>query len=680
MVSEPQARILSRLAEFPRNLESAWDVPRDLCLPGLSEHLGVVRSALHAPLTELLDNGLIIERKAHVINGGSRKRKVYHLTELGRDEVSKLDYSPKKKIGELFGKPPIVSELYGRKELVDSIIDKKKFILTGLPGIGKSSILGEISKLNIQNGKTVRFANMESFKDLNQIFRDWGFEFTSTEAVLNSIKNDILIIDEFQEINNRHLNALEGFAKECENLIIASRAPLKITEGFEIIDVPPLDLESAIKILPNELESKEIVANRLGCHPLAIKMHDINSILPEEGDDLQAWISDVVLRDLGKELATLDELSLLPIPVGVDYLQSQEFISDLDDFALLRWFEHGVELHHLIRNVRSTIFSEEDYKKAADYWSTLHGDIARLVEMHLLLKSGQNIESYLMKNSESLMARSSAGLSALIADAIFRYPSQKLHRIAAIVAIERGEYSIASQHASEASASDLQHSLDLMQGKESEIAENITDARILLSEASRQLDDRLPGQSPAVDIMHLLDRIELNNIDESMKKIVLVAIAQIKHSWYIANNESSKASLIREQLLSISHEDDPIVSALTTRAVIAESDLNSQSFDNLIDKVFSQKGLKSTMLKLAIVNRCDGSRARDLISKIDLPSQEEITNLNSARRISAAIWFLRAKYQTHDSYSSMAEAISLWKNSLCPKASKLASEMLHKMI
>ena len=91
MVTGPEARILARLATFPSSLESAWDVPRELCLPGLSEYLGVVRSALHAPLYELVKKKLIVERKAHVIGGGSRRRKVYHITETGRAECEGID-------------------------------------------------------------------------------------------------------------------------------------------------------------------------------------------------------------------------------------------------------------------------------------------------------------------------------------------------------------------------------------------------------------------------------------------------------------------------------------------------------------------------------------------------------------------------------------------------------------
>ena len=75
MVTGPESRILARLHTFSSTLESAWDVPRDICLPGLSEYLGVVRSALHAPLSELVKKGMVTERKAHVIGGGSRKER-----------------------------------------------------------------------------------------------------------------------------------------------------------------------------------------------------------------------------------------------------------------------------------------------------------------------------------------------------------------------------------------------------------------------------------------------------------------------------------------------------------------------------------------------------------------------------------------------------------------------------
>ena len=118
MVTGPEARILARLATFSSSLESAWDVPRDICLPGLSEYLGVVRSALHGPLNELVSKGMVIERKAHVIGAGSRRRKVYHLTDLGRLECQDIELPTAKRVGELLGKPPNQTVLRGRAELI----------------------------------------------------------------------------------------------------------------------------------------------------------------------------------------------------------------------------------------------------------------------------------------------------------------------------------------------------------------------------------------------------------------------------------------------------------------------------------------------------------------------------------------------------------------------------------
>ena len=75
---------------WSRRVESAWDAPRALSLPGLAEHLGLVRSAIHNPLKELESSGLISTRSAHVIGGGPRRRTVVHLTDTGRQRAELL--------------------------------------------------------------------------------------------------------------------------------------------------------------------------------------------------------------------------------------------------------------------------------------------------------------------------------------------------------------------------------------------------------------------------------------------------------------------------------------------------------------------------------------------------------------------------------------------------------------
>ena len=680
MVTGPESRILARLHTFSSTLESAWDVPRDICLPGLSEYLGVVRSALHAPLNELVKKGMVIERKAHVIGGGSRKRKVYHITDLGRAECQDIDAQPKKSIGELLGKPPNQSSLHGRTELIGQLKSKKKFILTGLPGIGKTSLLRGIADELVREGMTVRFATMESFKDISDIFGDWEYQFSSESAVLNLSKKEVLILDELQEVSQRHLGRLEEFASKSTHLIMASRAPIPISEGFEIVEVPPLEIQDAINLLPEHLENRETVAKRLGGHPLALQMHDEDSDLPESGSDLQEWVRDVVLSKLQDEIKALDELSLLPVPVPPNYLQHEQYLLELDDFALLRWFASGVELHHLVRNVRSTMLTEDDYASAANYWSQLDGDLARLVEMHHVLNSEGDIESLLIRNAESLMVRSSSGLASLIGDAIFRNPTEKLHRIAAMVAIERGEDEIASEHLSHCNAPDLEYSNSLLKGDSEIELPKDAGARLLLSEAARRIDDKLPGQQIEGTVLQLIEEIDISSMSEEMRKVVLVAIAHVKHAWHISKENWSEASNMRESLTSISHAKDPQLVAMNLRAEIAQTSGNSPSFDKLIEQAFSHNGLRAKMLQISLLERCDGERAKSILKRIEIPSAESQTNMTSARRVSAMIWYYRAIFKTHNPLSAMAEAISLWKRSLCPAAAKEATQLMHKML
>ena len=680
MVTGPESRILARLHTFSSTLESAWDVPRDICLPGLSEYLGVVRSALHSPLNELVKKGMVIERKAHVIGGGSRKRKVYHITDLGRAECQDIDTRPKKSIGELLGKPPNQSNLHGRTELIGQLKSKKKAILTGLPGIGKTSLLRGIADELVKEGMTVRFATMESFKDITDIFSDWEYQFSSESAVLNSAKKEVLILDELQEVSQRHLGRLEEFASKSTHLIMASRAPIVISEGFEIIEVPPLEIQDAINLLPEHLENRETVAQRLGGHPLALQMHDEDSDLPESGSDLQEWVREVVLSKLEDEIKALDELSLLPVPVPPNYLQHEQHLLELDDYALLRWFASGVELHHLVRNVRSTMLTEDDYASAANYWSQLDGDLARLVEMHHVLNSEGDIESLLIRNAESLMVRSSSGLASLIGDAIFRHPTEKLHRIAAMVAIERGEDEIASEHLSHCNAPDLEYSNSLLKGDSEIELPDDAGARLLLSEAARRIDDKLPGQQVEGTVLQLIEDIEISSMSEDMRKVVLVAVAHVKHAWHISRENWSDASDLRESLASISHSNDPQLVAMNLRAEIAQTSGNSPSFDRLIEQAFSHNGLRAKMLQISLLERCDGERAKSILNRIEIPSVESQTNMTSARRVSAMIWYYRAIFKTHNPLSAMAEAISLWKRSLCPAAAKEATQLMHRML
>lgn len=681
MVSGPQGRILQLLSTYSPSIETAWDVPRGICLPGLAESVGVVRSALHQPINELLGKDLISERKAHVIGGGSRRRKVYHITEEGRKACSEI-VTPERevKVGELFGNPPIATQITGRDNLVNALLDAKKVILTGLPGIGKTAVLRALSDAMVANGERVRFARMESFKDITAIIEEWEIGYTSESAALNATKGEVLILDELQELSQRHSGRIEEFAGKAERLIIASRAPLPFQEGFEVLEVPPLEVEDAAKLLPDHLENRELVAERLGGHPLALQLHDEGADLPESSADIQDWVEDVVLAGLGEEIIALDELALLPVPVPAEHLLYEEMLGELDDHALLRWHLNGVELHHLVRNVRSTMLGTEHHAAAAEHWSQKKGDLARLVEMHHILESDGDIEAHLIANAEALMVRSNAGLATLIGDAISRTPTPKLHRLAAMVAIERGESEIAAKHLEECDSPDLMFSLALLEGRIEEISLEGSDATFIISEATRRLDDRMPNEQPSDGVDELLDDIDMSKVTPEMRRLMLVAIAHIRHALAIVKSDAKSARSIRDSLRALSHDEDPQILALELRAEIAETPITSPSFERLIERVFTMKGLRATMLQLAIVERVEEDDAKILIERIMLPDIESQANLSSARRIAAIIWYWRSRLGTHNRFSSLAEAIALWKQSMCPRAAAGAAELMHKML
>ena len=156
VIPESQRRILARLAQFGDEMQEAWDVPRELSLPGLAESLGVVRSALHAPLTSMEEEGLVITRTAHVIGGGSRRRTVVHITDDGRQTLSDNEPESATRRGRSYGPLPERSVLHGRDEasenLAATLSEGTSVLLSGLPGVGKSSLARDVAERIVNSG------------------------------------------------------------------------------------------------------------------------------------------------------------------------------------------------------------------------------------------------------------------------------------------------------------------------------------------------------------------------------------------------------------------------------------------------------------------------------------------------------------------------------------------------
>ena len=178
MISSSQKRILTWLSKYSSDLEKSWDVTRDISLPGIADGLGVVRSALNLPLKKLQQTEMVFKRQAHVVGGGSRKRQVFHITNKGREFISKNSVIPEKKksLGIIIGNIPSIGEIIGRDELINSLISKiemNSLVICGLPGIGKTTVVCELATKFNQQGRTIRWANANEFSDLFEVCKQW---------------------------------------------------------------------------------------------------------------------------------------------------------------------------------------------------------------------------------------------------------------------------------------------------------------------------------------------------------------------------------------------------------------------------------------------------------------------------------------------------------------------------
>jgi len=671
-------------------MEKAWDVPRGICLPGIAEALGVVRSALNSPITELLKGELISERKAHVIAGGSRKRKVYHLTLAGRESVGEAEVKSSEGKGILYGKPPEIVELKGRKEFIDGLLSQGgRRIITGLPGIGKSAVLAEYARRSVAKGGRVRFATAVYFSDLSSLLSAWEIEYSSPEAALKSIGNETLILDGIQELSSRHLSKVISFCNKVKNIIIASRPPSPFPEDFEQIELPPLEVGDAIELLPEHLgDGRKIIAQRLGGHPLALQLHDEKSHLPEAGDDLLQWVSDVVLSGLNEvELNCVDNMALLPIPVPCEMLRDQDSIVLLDERALIRWLNESVELQHLLRNVRFVDLDQNTFREALDYWCDLPDDLARLIELHLRVICDEDSESHLLANSEKLLVEHDSALAVLIADALLRNSTPSLHRLAAFIAIERGENDIAKAHLQQIDAPDLDLRLALLEGRMDDverIESKVDDqARMVVAKAVRALDDRLPRQKPQADLDSIIESLDISKLDSELRPHILVALSHIRHAQALLEGDRVKAAQVRDELATISSVNDPQVQILLLRSEISELEVNEKSVEKIQQRIMKISGLKGLMLSLALVEKVeptDANMACTILKTIHVPEKRSLKALTASRRVAALIWTWRAWIGEGNKVAAMSEAISLWRGSGCDNAARQLTKQLHELL
>lgn len=723
MVTEAQMRILRRLDAFPDSMRAAWDVPRDLSQPGLSDHLGVVRSALHAPLVALQEGGLVEARMAHVIGGGSRRRNVYHISDEGRTLVASSGRPEVRSSGAiLFGDAPEPIDLRGRGndlKAVKDMLTGGSARLTGMSGIGKTVLARTIASEMVQEGRSVHWVTATRFTDAPRLVSGWfGHEpLVDASARLDLIGRDstaLLVVDDAHLISNRHLESVRSLiqammdgGETLPDLLLVGRAPMAFGMVESEFRLGPLNLEASIGFLDHglELEHRRRVAEALGGHPSALLMHDPTHEIPEASDGIQSFVSNVILAGLEPHvLSTVDELCLEPLPVPADELRGIETLHGLDDHAMLRWSskEPGhVELQRLIRNVRREALPEATryaaHGAAAEHWSTKEGDLARLLEIHHSIRAGRS--DLRERISEGLLAREGAAMAVLLDDGLERQPqAHALREIAASLALDRGEHEVAAGLIEALPSTSERYRLETRlawvngrteeaKASEARYIESLSGIERLKAEiaiVTRGIEDRLPGP---IDVAMLqaatraLDALDASQPRGEDRAVAMLALAHLRCSLAILGGRREAIEPLIETIESITGEDH-----ISARFLRAQAALEFGAFEDANRLI---QGFASEYPRHPRTRALQLSRFEHMIRNGDERVRAELTSMPpfvplehhpvaTVQRLEAIRWTLIAEIDTGpDAVMAMRESLMHWRRAGCSGAAGAMTERIH---
>ena len=725
MLTQPQLRILKWLNQYPSSMEKSWDVSRDISLPGIAEGIGVVRSALNIPLTRIEEHGFVIKRMAHVIGGGSRRRQVYHITKSGRDHLSQLivsDITPKKP-RSIFGNPPKQIEIYGRNtELSHSlnILSQNSLIITGMPGIGKSVFVRKIAA-HYANKKTVRWASANEFTDYLEICSAWNF-MTMIPQDIESISlffashEEVLIIDDYHLIGPRHQSKIQdlvnGISKHSKmKFILISRDTLDADFGFEQIKMDSLDLESCCEMLGEDIElsKRKDVSEKLGRHPLALKLYDSNFESPESSIDIIDYVNKVVLKNLDEaDKKLLNHMSLEPNPVKSNLSIIEPLIEKFDMQSLLKWYsESDLELQHLVRNVtRINLSSDETreiHSNLSRHWKNISENGNLVNYFYHLSKSAPDIFVEQMSDSlEQIMEVNSAALAVMVNDLIEQDSNnESLRYVACKIAAKRYEAEYLKQSV-EFLSGDKRLEMDFILAKlegRLEHCEDIAEQlianqstfeanKLLISLATQILEDRLPNQKLEHNLMHKVNHYltRLDFSDLANRNIILVAVSMIKFTLALDENNLSNAVNILNSIESIQHNRDPVYLSMQSKLRIYEYDNGTIDFPSVVESVQSNCAiidniLMSQSLKLKLIEsiiEVNLDAASKMFHRLTRPNL--LPRSSPSLRYCARWWLVNSQISKNSEKSSLKESIARYREAGCHNAAKALESKLHSML
>ncbi|DAC45522.1 MAG TPA: ATP-binding protein, partial [Candidatus Thalassarchaeaceae archaeon] len=696
------------------------DVPRELSLPGLAESLGLVRSALHQPLSELETQGLISTRTAHVIGGGSRKRTVVHISKKGRVLIDKEIPASRTSSSGIIGPAPDPSEVHGRsseiEQLSQAISNGKSVILSGLPGIGKSTLARALASHLESLRWKIRWANCSINTDVKAIGNMWlgNSSLSSSEAIIEStgVKKTLLVLDEVQELHPRHSGSISNLISKASSsicsvlLVVRAPNPLDLDGEFFELRLHGLDLESAKLLFSEDIdnETATVVSDSLGGHPLAIRLWSPDEGVPEKSEAVLRYVEKTVIKRLSEDgTCSLDELSLSPLPLRVEEMASEAGINELDDSAILKWSNGLTEPHHLVRNVRRASWDDQKtsrlHKDAAMTWSLLEGHRARKLEAYHRSMSGKEEDiQWIESNIQQIALSDSASAAVVLENALGSKESQILREEAASIALDRGERIEAEMHIEKIKQvlprKIFESRLARLNGNQT-LAEKMEAEAIILSEPSqrakmevssiiRRFDDRLPGRlgnSESDKILQIISQVDLGAISNDERESATLSLELVKYSIALSESNLQEASKSRAEIESRLARDDIFLEILDLKARLS-SRVNGASSNSSISwsKDFISS-LDEPVPRIMAIHATLEAVGKEFPNWLIEAHRESCghplrEDMPSFRRISAHRWYWRGVLDPVNRMSHWTEAISRFRAAECINA---ANQLVTKM-
>jgi len=413
---------LSRFADHEKKIVVPWVITQE----GVANCIKAERKSIVMALKRLENSGHIIVQKRHV-DSAKTVRKAYFLTEMGRDTVRKMiesakgiqinlidmegakrklsleevvsSYSPELKYADVLlaihndeldlrrmhgidrtsrkalvkicDSMPIMSLFFGRQQEIaklEEFIHRreiKSIIVTGIPGIGKTTLVTELVK-RLNDQYDIAWFNLTDWTGLKGVLRFLG-EFLSAQNKPNLLKSisvgeapelaqvemilrtdlgeaaGILVLDDVHKMDDEAMTAfsvifrlLKDTDSKLKLILIGRYVPrfydlreTKISERIAILELHELDEESCRSILKARGVPEqywEYAINQSRGHPLCLELFDASSSTTQP-----LGFIDFVRKEMLSSLSPMETDVLRVISLSREPIRSATVIKTLGE-------------------------------------------------------------------------------------------------------------------------------------------------------------------------------------------------------------------------------------------------------------------------------------------------------------------------------------------------------------